>query len=111
MKQAKANLIHAQQQFERTKSLQGKGFIGQSALVDSRRNVDVAETHLRTAKLQVEARPQIRASVRREKDVAHCANGTIRIARPSLLNFHPTPANAPFLNTSIETGLPLQMMM
>jgi HlyD family secretion protein len=54
LKQAKANALQAHQQFERTKALQARGFIGQSQLDDAQRNLDVAESQLRAAQLQVE---------------------------------------------------------
>ena len=58
LKQAKANMLQAHQQYERTKSLQARGFIGQSQLDDAQRNIDVADSQLRAAQLQVDtARP------------------------------------------------------
>ena len=52
--QAQANVVLSRQQYERTQSLLGKGFVSQSALDDAKRNVDVAESQLRAARLQVE---------------------------------------------------------
>lgn len=52
--QAQANALQAQQQFARNKALQEKGFVGQSALDDSKRNLDVADSQLRAARLQVQ---------------------------------------------------------
>ena len=58
LRQAQANLANAQSQYERNKSLAESGFIGQSALDDSRRNLDVARTQVESARKQVEtARP------------------------------------------------------
>jgi HlyD family secretion protein len=52
--QAQANALQARQQFERNKTLQEKGFVGQQALDDTKRNLDVADSQLRNARLQVE---------------------------------------------------------
>ena len=52
--QAQANALQARQQFDRNKALQEKGFVGQAALDDSRRNLDVTDSQLRAARLQVE---------------------------------------------------------
>jgi len=51
--QAQANALQARQAYERNQSLQAKGFVGQSALDDAKRNLDVAESQLRAARLQV----------------------------------------------------------
>ena len=52
--QAQANLLQARQAYDRTKTLQERGFIGQSQLDDARRNLDVADSQLRAAQLQVQ---------------------------------------------------------
>ena len=52
--QAQANLVLARQQFDRAQDLKAKGFVSQSALDDAKRNLDVAESQLRAARLQVE---------------------------------------------------------
>jgi HlyD family secretion protein len=52
--QAEANLRLARQQYERNQDLTAKGFISQSALDDSKRNLDVAESQLKAARLQVQ---------------------------------------------------------
>ena len=51
--QAQANLTQARQQHDRAKELKAKGFVSQAALDDAQRNLDVAESQLRAAKLQV----------------------------------------------------------
>ncbi len=52
--QAQANSLQARQAYDRTKTLQERGFIGQSQLDDARRNLDVADSQLRAAQLQVQ---------------------------------------------------------
>ena len=51
--QAQANLLNAQQTFDRTSKLFNGGFATRAALDDAQKNVDVARTQVRTAELQV----------------------------------------------------------
>lgn len=53
-RQAKATLLNARQQYDRIKDLSAKGFVGQSQLDDAKKTLDVAESQLRAAELQVE---------------------------------------------------------
>ena len=50
----KATLLNARQQYDRVKGLSAKGFMGQSQLDDAKKTLDVAESQLRAAELQVE---------------------------------------------------------
>jgi len=52
--QAQATALNARQQFDRTKTLREKGFVVQSQLDDAQRALDIAESQLRAARLQVE---------------------------------------------------------
>jgi HlyD family secretion protein len=59
LRQAQANLANARAQFERNRKLFESGFIGQSVLDDSQRNLEVAQTQVDSARKQVDtARPQ-----------------------------------------------------
>lgn len=53
--QTQANAVQARQTFERNKTLQSRGFIGQAQLDDAKRALDVAESQLRSARVQAEA--------------------------------------------------------
>jgi HlyD family secretion protein len=53
--QAQANYTQARQQYERAIELKSKGFVSQAALDDAQRNLNVAESQLRAAQLQVES--------------------------------------------------------
>jgi len=53
--QAEANVRQLRRVVERNKELQARGFIGQAALDDSQRNLEVAESQQRTAQLQVQS--------------------------------------------------------
>ncbi|MGM9488251.1 HlyD family secretion protein [Ideonella sp. YS5] len=59
LRQAEANLVNVQHQYDRTRELHGTGFVGPAQLDDARRNLEVARSQLRAAQLQVEDnRPQ-----------------------------------------------------
>jgi HlyD family secretion protein len=51
--QAQANLLNAQQTFDRTATLAKNGFATRAALDDAQKNLDVARTQVRTAEFQV----------------------------------------------------------
>jgi HlyD family secretion protein len=53
--QAQANHIQARRQYERTVELKSKGFVSQAALDDALRNLNVAESQLKAAQLQVQS--------------------------------------------------------
>lgn len=52
--QAQATALQARQQFDRMKTLRERGFVVQSQLDDAQRALDIAESQLRAARLQVE---------------------------------------------------------
>ncbi len=54
LRQAKATLLNARQQYDRVKDLATKGYVGQSQVDDAKKVLDVAESQVRTAELQVE---------------------------------------------------------
>ena len=53
--QAQANLTQARRQYDRAADLKTRGFVSQAALEDAQRNLDVAESQLRAAGLQVQS--------------------------------------------------------
>jgi HlyD family secretion protein len=53
--QAQANLTQVRRQYDRAADLKARGFVSQAALDDAQRNLDVAESQLRAAKLQVQS--------------------------------------------------------
>lgn len=55
LKQSQLNRANIAKQHTRTKELHAKGFVGQSALDDAQKNLDVAESQVRAAQLQVES--------------------------------------------------------
>ena len=55
LKQTKTNVEQARKQYERTRSLQARGFISQAQLDEAKRNYDVIISQVNSARLQVEA--------------------------------------------------------
>lgn len=53
LRQAQINFENARRQYDRTSGLAGKGFVGQSQLDDAQQKLDLAESQLRAAELQV----------------------------------------------------------
>lgn len=53
--QAQANFTQARRQYDRAADLKARGFVSQAALDDAQRNLDVAESQMRSAKLQVQS--------------------------------------------------------
>ena len=78
--QAQANLVLARQQFERSQNLLAKGFISQSALDDAKRNLDVAESQLRAARLQVDTNGR-QAAIHDRAGRAAQANANVAMRR------------------------------
>ena len=54
LRQAEASLLDMQQQFRRTKELNKTGYVGKAQLDDAQKNLDIAESQVRSARLQVE---------------------------------------------------------
>jgi len=54
LNQAQFNRANVAKQWARTKELQNKGFLGQAALDDAQKNLDIADSQTRTARLQVD---------------------------------------------------------
>ncbi len=82
--QAQANLVLARQQFERSQNLLAKGFISQSALDDAKRNLDVAESQLRSARLQVDTNGSAGSDVMLAQAALQQANANVAMAQARL---------------------------
>lgn len=55
LKQSQLNRANLAKQYVRTEELQAKGFVGQSALDDVQKNLDIAESQVSASQLQVES--------------------------------------------------------
>ena len=103
--QAEAQAVQSRRQYERNVELREKGFVSAAALDDAKRNLDVAESQLRAARLQVKSNSpagsdyavaqtalvQARASVGAAQ--AHLDETVIR-----------APANGTLIGRSVEPG-------
>jgi HlyD family secretion protein len=103
--QAQANALQAQQQFARNKALQEKGFVGQSALDDSKRNLDVADSQLRAARLQVETNGPQGSDYLLAQTALEQARASLQIAQAKLEQtvIH-APVDGVLISRSVEPG-------
>jgi len=84
LRQAQANLVDARSQYERTRELQVKGFIGPAQLDDAKKNLDVAESQVRTAQLQLEDNRAAGSAHRLAQMAVDQARATLQVAQASL---------------------------
>jgi HlyD family secretion protein len=103
--QAQANALQARQSYERTDALRRQGFVGQAQLDDARRALDVAESQLRAARLQVEtSRPSgsdyalARAAL--EQARANVAAAQAKLAQTVII----APADGVLIARNVEPG-------
>src|SRR5512146_1237751 len=82
--QAGANAVQARQQYERNKDLKAKGFVSQSALDDAQRNLDVAESQLRAARLQVVTNGPAGSDYEMARTALEQARASLRVAQARL---------------------------
>jgi len=103
--QAQANAVQARLNYERTTALRQQGFVGQAQLDDARRALDVAESQLRAARLQVETnRPGgsdvalARAAL--EQARANVAAAQAKLAQTVII----APADGVLITRNVEPG-------
>jgi HlyD family secretion protein len=82
--QAEATALNARQQFERTKTLRERGFVVQSQLDDAQRAVDIAESQLRAARLQVETNKPTGSDFALAQTALEQARASLRAAQVKL---------------------------
>jgi len=82
--QAQANLTQARRQYDRSVELKAKGFVSQSALDDSKRNLDVAESQLGAAKLQVRSNSPAGSEFAVAQTALAQAQATLAVAQAKL---------------------------
>jgi HlyD family secretion protein len=103
--QAQANLVLARQQYQRAQDLKAKGFVSASALDDAKRNLDVAESQLRAARLQVETNSpsgsdQVLAQAALAQAQASLAMAQARLDQTIIR----APADGTLIGRSVEPG-------
>ena len=103
--QAQANSLQAHQAYDRTRTLQERGFIGQSQLDDARRNLDVADSQLRSARLQVETNGPAGSDVALAQTALEQARANLRSAQAKLEQtvIH-APVDGVLIARSVEAG-------
>ena len=103
--QAQANALQARQAYERNQSLQAKGFVGQSALDDAKRNLDVAESQLRAARIQVQTNSPSGSDFALAQTALEQARANLRAAQAKLeQTVIRAPADGVLIGRGVEPG-------
>lgn len=103
--QAQANALQARQAYERTLSLREKGFVGQSQLDDAKRNLDVADSQLRAARLQVQTNGPSGSDYALAQTALEQAQANLRAARVKLeQTVIQAPADGVLIGRGVEPG-------
>ena len=103
--QAQANLVLGRQQYDRAQDLKAKGFLSQSALDDAKRNLDVAESQLRAARLQVQTNSPSGSDYVLAQTALEQARASLDMARARLDQaLIRAPADGTLIGRSVEPG-------
>jgi HlyD family secretion protein len=103
--QAQANATQARQQYDRSKDLKAKGFVSQSALDDAQRNLDVAESQLRAARLQVQSNSPAGSDYAMAQTALEQARGSLGVAQAKLdQTVIRAPVDGTLIARSVEPG-------
>jgi HlyD family secretion protein len=84
LRQAEANLANARAQYQRQQKLKDSGFVGDAALDDVRRNVEVAQTQVETARKQVQTAQPSGSDVALARTALEQAQASLQAARARL---------------------------
>ena len=105
LRQAQANLADARNQYQRTRELQDRGFIGPAQLDDAKKNLEVAESQVRGAQLQVEDN-RLRGNAQRLAIMAvEQARAALQTAQASLdYSVIRAPSAGTLIDRSVERG-------
>lgn len=103
--QAQANLALAQRQYERNVQLLDKGYISQAALDDAKRNLDVAQSQLKSARLQVETNAPTGSDYRMAQTTVAQAQAALAAANVRLeQTVIRAPADGVLIARNVEPG-------
>jgi len=103
--QAQANVTQARQQYERNKDLKTKGFVSQSALDDAQRNLDVTESQLRAAQLQVQTNQPTGSDYALAQTALEQARANLRMTQARLdYTVIRAPVDGTLIGRSVEPG-------
>jgi HlyD family secretion protein len=103
--QAEATLTQIRGQHDRTKRLQAQGFVGQSQLDDAQRNLDVAESQARAARVQVETNSARGSDFAMAMTALEQARASERVAQARLPDtVIRAPVDGILISRSVEAG-------
>ena len=107
--QAQANLALARQNWQRAQDLKAKGFVSQSALDDAKRNLDVADSQLAAAKLQVATNAPSGSDVQLARAALAQAQANVAMARAKLdQTVIRAPVDGTLIGRNVEPGVVVQ---
>lgn len=107
--QAQANLLNAQQTFDRTSKLFNAGFATRAALDDAQKTLDVARTQVRTAEFQVytadiNGSDYVMAQTQLNQARANLQTATSRLSYATIV----APRDGVLISRSVERGTVVQ---
>lgn len=103
--QAQANRLQAQRNYERSQELNARGFIGKSQLDDAQRNLDVAETQVQSAQLQVVSNAPAGSDYALAQTALQQAEANLQLAQAKLENMLiKAPLDGTLIARSVESG-------
>ncbi len=103
--QAEATLANVRRQHARSRELQQKGFVGQAALDDARRNLDIAASQLRSAQLQVATSRDDGSDTLLARTALQQAQASVHLAQARLrLTEIRAPADGTLIARNVEPG-------
>ncbi len=103
--QAQATLTQVRAQHDRTKRLQAQGFVGQSQLDDAQRNLDVAESQARAARLQAQSNAARGSDFALAATALEQARAGERVAQARLLDITiRAPVDGVLISRNVEAG-------
>jgi len=103
--QAEAQAVQARRQYERNVELRDKGFVSAAALDDAKRNLDVAESQLRAARLQVKSNSPAGSDFALAQTALAQARASVGAAQAHLdETVIRAPANGVLIGRSVEPG-------
>jgi HlyD family secretion protein len=105
LRQAEANLTQAQSAFARTQDLVARNFLSRAQLDDAKRNLDVAASQLKAAKLQVETNAPGGADAVLAQAARAQAQAALNVAQTKLdATIVRAPADGVLIGRSVEPG-------
>ncbi len=103
--QAQATLTQMRQQHARTTQLQAQGFVGRAQLDDAQRNLDVAESQLRAARLQVQTNRPTGSDFALASTALAQARASLGIAHAKLTDtLIRAPVDGTLIGRNVEAG-------